>query len=83
MFCQDSATKGFIVIFSINYLRNPPRVVFVLGLVSLINSPVSDCTVPCHVMVHPEYAYSSALLLGRPSLIKLVLVNKFSHFWQK
>ena len=25
-------------------------------------SPVSDCTVPCHVMVHPEYAYSSALL---------------------
>ena len=24
--------------------------------------PVSDCTVPCHVMVHPEYAYSSALL---------------------
>ena len=27
-------------------------------------SPVSDCTVPCHVMVHPEYAYSSALLLA-------------------
>ena len=25
-------------------------------------SPVSDCTVPCRVMVHPEYAYSSALL---------------------
>ena len=25
-------------------------------------SPVSDCTVPCHGMVHPEYAYSSALL---------------------
>ena len=25
-------------------------------------SPVSDCTVPCHVVVHPEYAYSSALL---------------------
>ena len=25
-------------------------------------SPVSDCTVPCHVMVHPKYAYSSALL---------------------
>ena len=25
-------------------------------------SPVSDCTVPCHVMVRPEYAYSSALL---------------------
>jgi hypothetical protein len=23
---------------------------------------VSDCPVPCHVMVHPEYAYSSALL---------------------
>ena len=25
-------------------------------------SPVSDCTVFCHVMVHSEYAYSSALL---------------------
>ena len=39
-------------------------------------SPVSDCTVPCHVMVHPRVCVLECPPLGRPSLIKLVLVKK-------
>ena len=31
--------------------------------------------VPCHVMVHPEYAYSSALSFGQTFPFKLVLVK--------
>ena len=40
---------------------------------------VSDCTVPCSYMVHPGYAYPSALLwvdLPIPFLLKLVLLSK-------
>ena len=46
-------------IYHVPLLRSPTTTPEPLPLPT---SPVSDCTVPCHVMVHPEYAYSSALL---------------------
>ena len=38
---------------------------------------VSDCTVPCRYVVHPGYAYPSALLWADLLIIKSVLINTY------
>ena len=41
---------------------------------------VSDCTVPCRYVVHPGYAYPSALLWADLLIIKSVLIKKMGIF---